>query len=355
MLALGLAAAAGPLAAQSVAVGGGDSVSLRLPGSARVEGYANAGYRLTVDGDHGMVEVVLPPLRSSDRFTPPAPLAADPLALLARAVTSGSRSRYEAASRLLAWVARNVTYELDRAAPQDALAVLTRRRGYCTGVARLTVGLLRAVGIPAREVPGFVVASPGAGIPAGFHRWVEIGYSDAGWVFSDPLLTHHYVPATYVRLASEELRAMPEAAPGQLLERRDRRQPVDLFREGAPGVSLRRNDARQRTAVLTVTVSDAAVGRAVLEGEGSRRVRTLAGGASTFVGLEPGRYLLRIEQSGRRSIDKLVTLRARVAASIHLPRAAALADGAPAPGGSRELGSRRDERRASLAKDDTTE
>jgi hypothetical protein len=160
-------------------------------------------------------------------------------------------------------------------------------------------------------------------VPAGFHRWVEVRYEDAGWVFSDPLLTHHYVPATYVRLASELLRSTPESAPGRLLGREDHRQPVDLFREGAPGVSLRRNDARQRAAALTVTVADAGEeGRATLVGQGSRRSRRLRAGASTFVGLEPGAYLLRVDVAGRAPVLKRVTLRARVAATVHLPRPA---------------------------------
>jgi hypothetical protein len=197
--------------------------------------------------------------------------------------------------------------------------VLARRRGYCTGIARLTVALLAAVGIPSREVPGFVVSPPGGGVPAGFHRWVEVRFDDAGWVFSDPLLTHHYVPATYVRLASEVLRTAPESSPGRLLERRDHRQPVDLFGEGAPGVSLRRNDPRQRAAALTVTVAGAGDdGRAVLVGEGRRRVRGLRAGASTFLGLEPGSYLLRVDVAGREPVLKQVTLRARVAASVHV-------------------------------------
>jgi hypothetical protein len=347
-------AAAAPIGAQSTAVGGGDGVRLRLPASARVEPYANAGYRLRVEEGVATVEVDLAPLRSRDPYRA-GTVAGDPLATLARAVTSGARSRYEAASRLLGWVARNVTYDLDRDAPQDALAVLARRQGYCTGVARLTVALLQSVGIPAREVPGFVVASPGGGVPAGFHRWVEVRFEDVGWVFSDPLLSHHYVPATYVRLASERLQGRPEATPGLLLLRADRRQPVDLLGEGPPGVSVRRNDTRQRTGVLTVSVAGAASGRAVLEGEGSRRARALTAGRSTFLGLEPGRYLLRVEPEGSAPIVKLVTLRARVAASIHLSPAVSGAEretADPSPASPTSAGSA--QRAARHAEEDNT-
>ena len=237
-------------------------------------------------------------------------------------VVPNAPGQFSAAGMLMADLkhdlVRTVYRELDRAAPQDARAVLERRRAYCTGVARLTVALLESVGVPAREVPGFVLAPPGGGVPAGYHRWVETRYEDVGWVFSDPLLSHHYVPATYVRLASETLRAgMPGA--GRLLHRDDRRQAVDLFAEMPPGVTLRRNSPRQRAAALTISVGGVEEGVARLEGGGERRTRPLAGGSGTFLGLEPGVYRLRVDVPGHPPLEKQITLRARVAASVHLP------------------------------------
>ena len=137
--------------------------------------------------------------------------------------------------------------------------------------------------------------------------------------------------------------------------RADRRQPVDLLGEGPPGVSVRRNDTRQRTGVLTVSVTGAVSGRAVLEGEGSRRWRPLTAGRSTFLGLEPGRYLLRVEPDGGAPIVKLVTLRARVAASIHLSPAvtdAARETAEPPPASQSSAGS--GERAARRAEEDST-
>ena len=315
-LALALPAAARP---QALALAGSDRVRLQLPAAGLVESYQNAGYRLQVSGGVATVEVSLAPLRSRQSFALPAPPAADPLAVLARGVATGSRTRYEAVTRVLVWVARNVAYDLDRQAPQDALAVLARRRGYCTGVARLTVALLQALDIPAREVPGFLVAPAAATIPAGFHRWVEVRYDDVGWVFSDPLLALHYVPATYVRLASEALVPEPESTPGRLLGRQDQRLPIDLLAEAPARVTVRRNDGARRSAALQVTVGGATAGRAVLEGSGVRRVRALDHGESTFVGLEPGSYLLRVEVEGAPPRLKRVILRDRVWGSVHLP------------------------------------
>jgi hypothetical protein len=318
-----------PARAQAVALAGTDMVRLELPASGLVESYTNAGYRLRVEGGVATVEVSLAPLRSLQGFELPPPTEGlDPVAALARAVAGGATTRYQAVTQVLEWIARNLAYDLDRAAPQDAATVLARRTGYCTGVARLSVAMLQSLGIEARDVPGFLVAPAGATLPAGFHRWVEVHYADVGWVFSDPLLALHYVPATYVRLASEALLPGPEIIPGRLLERRDRRLAVDLFTEVPSRLTLRRNGVVRRAAALQVTVGGAGGGYAVLEGAGIRRVRALAGGESTFVGLEPGSYLLRVEVTGTSPRYKRIILRDRVWGSVHLPR--------PAPGGDPE-------------------
>ncbi|HXT22052.1 MAG TPA: transglutaminase-like domain-containing protein, partial [Thermoanaerobaculia bacterium] len=205
-----LAVGARAAQAQAIALVGSDRVRLELPAGVLVEDYENAGYRLRVERGMATVEVDLAPLRSSQPFIlPPAAVSHEPVAVLARAVAAGAATRYEAVTRVLQWVARNVAYDLDRDAAQDPAAVLARRSGYCTGMARLSVALLRALDVPAREVPGFLVAPAGAGAGpaarAGFHRWIEVRYDDVGWVFSDPLVALHYVPATYVRVASEAL------------------------------------------------------------------------------------------------------------------------------------------------------
>ncbi len=335
-----LCALAGGAQAQAVALVGSDRVRLELPAGSLVESYANGGYRLSVTGGEATVEIDLAPLRSTQPFALPSqPRDTDAVALLARAVATGAISRYEAVTRVLQWVARHVAYDLDRSAPQDAASVLQRRSGYCTGVARLSVALLAALDVPAREVPGFLVAPAGVGAPAGFHRWIEVRYDDVGWVFSDPLVALHYVPATYVRLASESLLPAAEALPGRLLARDDRRIPVDLFAEASPHLTLRRNDLSRRAGALQVTVDGAAGGHAVLEGHGTRRIRALDRGAITFVGLEPGSYLLRVERAGATPLEKRVILRDRIWGAVHLPAtpqrlprdAAAVHDDRPEP------------------------
>lgn len=314
-----LLAAAPAAAAGGLAVDGHDAARILPPPGAEVADYENAGYRLTFRDGEARVEVDASPLGSTAAFTPPRRAAAEPVARLARALTSDAATQYDAISRLLGWVARHVEYRLDREAPQTAEAVLARRSGYCTGVARLTVALLRAAGLEAREVAGYVADDGSRAHATGYHRWIEAYLPDRGWVMSDPLASHHWVPATYVRLASGELR-LADGLAGALLERADRVTVVDLARGAAPGVTVRRNTPRRLAAALDVEVEGALAGRAVLVGPATLYRHDLVDGAATFVGLEPGRYQLRLELPGRgdRHRPVPVELYDRVRAGVRL-------------------------------------
>jgi hypothetical protein len=332
-LLLGAGVPAPVLGAEGLAVQGSDRALLAIPAGVRVEPYANAGYRLEIRPDgHARVEVGTAVFASRAPFVMPVrPRDAAPRAALARALAAGASTRYQAVSRVLGWVSTNIAYELERNLPQDADSVLSRRSGYCTGIARLTVALLDELGIEAREVPGYVVAGSGAALDRGFHRWVEIYYPDRGWVFSDPLSTHHYVPATYLRLASEEIELGEETA-GRVLWREDHVRAMDLFPGVAPGVRVRRNEDRQLASALHVlTGDDTASGVVTLEGQGVRWTRALAAGSTTFVGLEPGTYELQL-RVGRELIQRSVTLPARVRQAVLV----ATSGGSRGPGDSRE-------------------
>lgn len=274
-----------PSAASAIgglAVEGVDAARLLPPAGALVEDYRNAGYRLQWIGDEIAIEVDTSPISSDTRFEPPREANAGPIGRLARGLTIGAETRYEAISRVLGWVAVHLEYELDRSQLQSAGAVLERRSGYCTGVARLTVALLEAVNIPAREVAGYVVGSE-PGQPSGYHRWIEAYLPDRGWVFSDPLATHHYVAATYLRLAAEDLEPQ-RGTEGLLLERRDAVAAVDMYPLAGPGVTARRNTDRQLAAALRVRLEDQSTGTAVLEGPSTRWTHALIDGENDFRG-----------------------------------------------------------------------
>ena len=302
------------LAVGARAIEGVDRVRLLPPAGAQVEDYRNAGYFLRWIGDEIEVEVDTGPLDSQARFEPAQRPGTGPIERLATGLTVGAETHYEAVSRILGWVARNLEYELDREQAQSAEAVLNRRSGYCTGIARLTVALLDAVGIEAREVAGYVVGSiPGK--PSGYHRWIEAYLPDRGWVFSDPLTTHHYVPATYVRLSAEDLE-IERGMEGLLLERRDAIATVDLYPLAPPGVTARRSSARQLAAALRVRLEDQSTGTAVLEGNSARWTHALVDGKTTFVGLDPGSYQLRLVLPGRGIFESPVELPNRIRKAV---------------------------------------
>jgi hypothetical protein len=300
--------------AGATVVAGGDRASILPPAGAAVASYENSGYRLRVVDSVAEVEVDLAPIASTAPFESAKAGPDAPEATLARALTAGSRSVHQAVSAVLGWVAGNVRYELDREAPQDARSVLARRSAYCTGFARVSVVLLGAVGIEAREVAGYVVGDMPGVDRSGFHRWIEVRYPDRGWVFSDPLASHGFVPATYLRLASEHLAS---ASPGQalLLRRSDGIIPIDTRPGAAAAVRVRANDDIR----LAIALDSGRDGEAVLEGAGFRRTLALLGGRGTFVGLEPGSYRLQVSDGGRVAAWKDVTFRDRVFAEMRIP------------------------------------
>lgn len=276
------------------AVAGADSARILPPAGAVIEGYENVGYRLVRRGDEVEVLVDTSPLESTASFTPTrsrrsrrgAEEVEREVERLARGLTTSSQTVYEASSKILDWVSRHIEYDADREQSQAPGAVLARQRAYCTGIARLTVALLKAAGLEAREVPGWVAGE-------GYHRWVEIYLPDRGWVFSDPLRSHHYVPASYVRLAGNEL--VPELGlEGLLVSRDDRIHDDDLVPSARTGIRVRRNKEDRVAAALHVRVEDQASGWAVLQGTRKRYVQDVVDGRVSFIGLPPGRYHLHL-------------------------------------------------------------
>jgi hypothetical protein len=118
------------------------------------------------------------------------------IAALAREVTAGSTGSYAAATRLSAWLNRELTYTrtLERPAGDDPLEdfLFVRRAGNCEYFAAALAVMLRSLDIPARVVNGF---QRGEWNPYGryfmvrlrdAHSWVEVFVDGAGWVSFDP-------------------------------------------------------------------------------------------------------------------------------------------------------------------------
>jgi len=392
-----------------------------VPAAPGLTAYKNAGYGLrlgagaTVGEARAVIDVELTPLGSAAPFKFPAAgddaeatavegaaaategEVADPeVAALAREITAKSATLYGAVSSVLGWIVRNVVTDetaalvppvgtggeaptplaalgedeaADEAADENSIAaplsqtpaaVLARGSGDAAGIAGLAVALFRAVGIEARTVHGQVVGTPAVGGPWGPHTWVEVRYPDVGWVFSDPLHYHHYVPATYLRLPSAAAETLPSeplpAAAGEaetagagstlqptygptfeLVERRDLRQTVDHYPLGGPGVTARKNLAVQRAAALRVVVSEARRGSAVLEGSDGRTSRILVDGESVFVGLATGSYRLEVYLEDQPPIVRQLDLAPRERRAVFLRREAEAAERKRDGGGGADL------------------
>lgn len=299
---------------QALALEGVDEIEALSPAAATVTPYENSGYRLWLEGDVVRVRVDNAHLESTAPFEPIAPRRDDPVGALAASLTAHSDTVYDAATEVLIWVARSIRYDLNRSQDQAPAAVLERRSGYCTGIAKLTVSLLRAAGLEAREVAGYVFANR-AGSVEGYHRWVEIYYPDRGWAFSDPTSSHHFVPATYVRLASSEL-DLTQPRDGLLLGRSMRLEARDVYPRAPTLVRARKNTDRQIAGALRVTVEGAAHGTASLIRGGSVLRSRLEAGSASFTGLRPGTYRLRVKLRGGEVLSRSLRLRKKIRADV---------------------------------------
>ena len=316
------------------ALHGTEQLTILAPEGATFAAYQNHGYRMEErtarNGKSSWrVTIDLAPIESNTPFVLPVDRSDSGLETLARSLVVGSHSRYGAVSRVLAWVSRNIHYDLDRSEDQSAQAVLERRSGYCTGVARLAVSVLAAVGIEAREVSGYVVPMR-PGETGGYHRWIEVNYPDRGWVFSDPLKTHHFVPANYLRLAAEEL-DLTRSHRARILSGKRSVVPVDVYPMAPQDVLARRNGRRQRAATISLAASGEPSGYALLSGNGEQRALRLERGRGAFVGLRRGTYDLSVVLESGTTFRRSVTFRNLSHRHLEVPAAGPAAAGGGAP------------------------
>lgn len=120
----------------------------------------------------------------------------DRVRALAREITAGARGPYEKALSVERYLRRNFAYtlRLEEAPGREPLDyfLFDRRRGHCEYFSSAMAILLRAVGVPTRNVNGFLggewneyggyiaVRSGDA------HSWVEVWFDGVGWVTFDP-------------------------------------------------------------------------------------------------------------------------------------------------------------------------
>jgi transglutaminase-like putative cysteine protease len=95
----------------------------------------------------------------------------------------------EAASEIITWLREKVSYVAGSTGVQtSAQEAWDAGQGVCQDMAHISVALLRAAGLPARYVSGYLhpdpKAEPGAAVAGQSHAWAE--YWTGDWVACDP-------------------------------------------------------------------------------------------------------------------------------------------------------------------------
>jgi transglutaminase-like putative cysteine protease len=115
---------------------------------------------------------------------------------LADEITAGSNNAYDKAANIERYLMTHYSYTLDLSGPRapDPLAnfLFVRRAGHCEYFASAMTVMLRAVGVPARYVTGFLpgefndLAGDYIIRASDAHSWVEVYFPDYGWITFDP-------------------------------------------------------------------------------------------------------------------------------------------------------------------------
>jgi transglutaminase-like putative cysteine protease len=116
---------------------------------------------------------------------------------LAQSVTAGDRTTYARVESLIAWIGTHTRYSLNiPPLPAGADTVdeflFGNRVGFCEQISTSLAVMLRSIGIPTREVVGYI---PGAYNPVtdlyqvradDAHAWVQVWFPGFGWQNFDP-------------------------------------------------------------------------------------------------------------------------------------------------------------------------
>lgn len=115
---------------------------------------------------------------------------------LARTITADATTPYDKAAALEAWLESNLSYTLEMRSPgkQEPIDffLFTRKQGHCEYFASAMTIMLRTVGVPARNVNGFLGGEWNeydeyiAVRARDAHSWVEVYFDGIGWVTFDP-------------------------------------------------------------------------------------------------------------------------------------------------------------------------
>lgn len=118
----------------------------------------------------------------------------DPAALAAQArvAAGGATSLLGTVEAVTAWLHRSIVYERGHTSVfTTAEEAIARGYGVCQDYTHAAIGLLRALGIPARYVSGLLASQVGE-----THAWIEFRHPDHGWLTADPTRGRMLPPPT---------------------------------------------------------------------------------------------------------------------------------------------------------------
>ncbi len=119
----------------------------------------------------------------ADEYLTPSPLV-NPSSVLTAATIAGNHADtlLDTVGNVNEWVYRQVRYQRGATSVFTTAAdVLESLVGVCQDKTHLALGMMRALGIPARYVSGLLTRQPGE-----THAWLEFLHPDCGWLAADP-------------------------------------------------------------------------------------------------------------------------------------------------------------------------
>lgn len=248
---------------------------------------------------------------------------------LAKRLTRYCRYQSEAVQEILGWVNTNIQYDLEQVGLKSALDVLNEKRGYCIGYSNLSLALLRAAGIPCRNVHGIFFDRkdiedrdtfyPLSMSGVTLHRWIEVYYADTGWVFSDPRFSVNHVLASHIFLSQQDGYEDYPAEPLlgteiSLVDDRNEISYLDLVKNKnrvmfvRPGVFNRVN-SKVSVWVINRESFEEELSAVVSNFDGSHSSKINERGKAVFVGLPKGGYELKIKANDRTYYIKKFSLK----------------------------------------------
>lgn len=117
-----------------------------------------------------------------DYLTPTPMVAPERVADAARQIVGAPQTLLHSVKSVVDWVYSNITYiRGSTTVATTAEQVLASRQGVCQDMTHLSLGMLRALGIPARYCSGLLSVDIGE-----THAWLEFLHPQLGWLPSDP-------------------------------------------------------------------------------------------------------------------------------------------------------------------------